>query len=69
MKQEKFTLTTVFHIYTWKEYCLSDVSFLPLALMFLWILSIAAAEACSKAIFTRIDFLLVLSNLFQLVTS
>lgn len=67
--QEKYILTTVFNIYTWKENYLSDVSFLPLALMFLWILSIAAAEACSKAISTRRYFLLVLSNFFQLVTS
>lgn len=62
-------LITVFNIYTWKEYCLSDVSFLPLALMFLWILSVAAAEACSKDISTRRYFLLVLSKFFQLVTS
>lgn len=62
MKQEKFILSAVFNIYKWKEYCWSDTSSSPLALMFLWALSIAAAEAYTKAISMRSYFLLVLSN-------
>lgn len=66
MKQEKFILTTVFNIYMWKEFCWSDTSSFPLALMFLWTLSITAAKACTKAISMRSYFLLVLSNFSQL---